>query len=100
MACSLLRKFLARRPSARVVQRRQSQTDDEGQLMPVPVKPVAKRVYVCDDVVGDPSTGKVTLVNLWDAVRLPPDATFPYSLAKLCVFVWWRDGAGKVKTRI
>jgi hypothetical protein len=64
------------------------------------VKPVAKCVYVCDDVVANPSTGKVNLFNLWDAVRVPAEGTFPYCLAKLCVFVWWRDGFGKLKSRI
>src|SRR5436190_158796 len=68
--------------------------------MAVPVKPVAKVVYVCDDAVHNPVTGKLTLVNLWDAVRVPPDRTFPYSLGKLCVFVWWRGGLGKVRTRV
>ncbi|MCI0460540.1 MAG: hypothetical protein L0Z62_26600 [Gemmataceae bacterium] len=68
--------------------------------MAEPVRPVAKRVYVCDDVIGDPSSGKVNLFNLWDAVRVPADASFPYSLAKVCVFVWWRDGFGKVRTRV
>jgi hypothetical protein len=68
--------------------------------MAEPVKPVAKRVYVCDDVIGDPSSGKVTIVNLWDAVRVPSENVFPYCLGKVCVFVWWRDGFGKVKSRV
>ena len=68
--------------------------------MAEPVKPVAKCVYVCDDVIGDPSSGKVNLLNLWDAVRVPADEVFPYHLEKVCVFVWWRDGFGKVKTRV
>jgi hypothetical protein len=63
-------------------------------------KPIAKSIYVCDDVVSDPSSGKVSILNLWDAVRVPAGESFPYALAKLCVFVWWRDGQGKVKTRI
>jgi len=68
--------------------------------MAEPIRPIAKRVYVCDDVVGDPATGKVNLFNLWDAVHVPSDGVFPYCLAKLCVFVWWRDGFGNVKTRV
>ena len=68
--------------------------------MAEPVKPVAKCVYVCDDVIGDPSSGKVTILNLWDAVRIPPSEVLPYRLGKLCVFVWWRDGFGKVTSRI
>jgi len=68
--------------------------------MASPVKPFAKCVYVCDDVVRDYSTGKVILVNLWDAIRVPTHGRFPFCLAKLCVFVWWRDGSVKVKSRI
>jgi hypothetical protein len=68
--------------------------------MAEPIKPVAKMVYVCDEVIGDPLTGKVNLLNLWDAIRVPAGSSFPYSLGKLCVFAWWRDGFGKVRTRI
>src|SRR4051794_15005705 len=64
------------------------------------IKPVAKSVYVCDDVIRDPHTGKASLLNLWDAVRVPNGEKFPYSLAKICLFVWWRDAIGKIKTRI
>jgi hypothetical protein len=65
-----------------------------------PVIPVVKSLYVCDDVARDPSSGKVSVLNLWDTVRPPPGATFPYSLAKLCVFAWMREGRGRVRSRI
>jgi hypothetical protein len=68
--------------------------------MPQVVRPVAKQVFICDDVVADSSSGKVSLLNLWHTVRIPSESSLPYSLAKLCVFVWWRGGLGKVKTRI
>src|SRR5438270_127587 len=32
--------------------------------------------------------------------RLVMGSTIPYSPAKVCVFVWWRDGFGKVKSRV
>ncbi len=32
--------------------------------------PVAKKVYVRDDVIGDPDSGKVTILNLWDVIRV------------------------------
>jgi|SRR5262245_3327628 len=66
----------------------------------MPVKPVAKCVYVCDDVAFDPVTGKVSLLNLWDAVRVPKEAGFPYVLGRICVFVWGRDGFGKLARRV
>jgi hypothetical protein len=75
-------------------------TQRPGGFMAEPVRPVAKRVYVCDDVIADPSSGKVNLLNLWGAVRVPSDQTFPDRLAKVCVFVWWRDGFGKVRSRV
>jgi hypothetical protein len=68
--------------------------------MTEPIKPVAKVVYVCDDVIADPQTGKVSLFNLWDTIRVPAGGSFPYCLAKVCVFAWWRDGLGNVRTRI
>ncbi len=64
------------------------------------VKPIAKSVYVCDEVVCDPQTGKVSLFNLWDAIRVPPGKEFPYCLAKISVFAWWRDGFGRARTRL
>ena len=64
------------------------------------VRPLAKSVYVCDDVFGDASTGKIIVVNLWETARIPTDEAFPYSLPKLCVFVWWRNGHGSARTRI
>ncbi|MCI0379364.1 MAG: hypothetical protein L0215_17275 [Gemmataceae bacterium] len=68
--------------------------------MAQPIKPVAKSVYVCDDVVRDPQTGKVSLLNMWDTIRVPVGVSFPFVLATLCVFAWWRDGLGSVRTRI
>lgn len=64
------------------------------------VKPIAKSVYICDEVVLDPSSGKVSLLNLWDTIRVPPGMLFPYCLAKISVFAWWRDGLGKIRTRL
>ena len=64
------------------------------------VKPVAKCVYVCDDVAFDLVTGKVCLLNLWESIRVPKEAVFPYVLNRICVFVWWRDGFGKSISRV
>jgi hypothetical protein len=64
------------------------------------IKPVAKAVYVCDNVLADLASGKVTLVNLLNAVRLPAGANFPYRLNQLCVFVLWSGGLGELRTRV
>lgn len=68
--------------------------------MAVFARPVAKSVYICDDVVHDPHSGKVSLLNLWDAIHVPAGMEFPYCLAKVCVFTWWCSGLGKIRTRI
>lgn len=59
--------------------------------------PIARRVYVCDDVVRHPTSGKPMIVNLWDTVRVP---TLPHTLAKLCLFAWLRDVVSDVRVRI
>lgn len=50
--------------------------------MAVFARPVAKSVYICDDVVHDPHSGKVSLLNLWDGVHVPAGMEFSYCLAK------------------
>ncbi len=67
--------------------------------MPI-VKPIAKVLYVCDEAVRDPQTGKMSLHGLWDAVRVAEGGLFPYRLGKICVFAWFRDGLGSVNTRV
>jgi hypothetical protein len=64
------------------------------------IPPIAKSLYICDDVVRDPGSGKIILVNLWDTIRTPLESAFPYSLKKLCAFAWLRDGQGHVRSRI
>jgi len=64
------------------------------------VKPVAKSVYVCDEVIIDPQSRKLSLLNIWDTIRVPQGALFPYRLAKMCMFAWFRDGFGKIGARI
>ena len=64
------------------------------------VKPIAKSVYVCDEVTFDPQSGKLSLLNIWDTIRVPQGAGFPYRLAKICVFAWLRDGFGKIDVRV
>jgi hypothetical protein len=66
----------------------------------MPISPVAKAVFLCDDVQVNPANNKVTLLNLWDAVRLPADQRFPFRLNRFTVFVWWRGGYDKSKVRI
>lgn len=61
--------------------------------------PVAKPFLLCDDVIANPTTGKPHIVNRWDTVTVPATATWPYTLPKLCLFAWLRDGIGDVRFR-
>ena len=65
--------------------------------MPDLILPVAKMLYVCDDVVRDPHSGKVSVLNIWDTVRA---SSFPHVLGKLCVFSPFRGGLGVIPFRI
>jgi len=59
--------------------------------------PVGKIVYVCDDVVADPVSHKPSILNFWEVVRVPAEASFPYTLEKLCVVALISDGQGGSK---
>jgi hypothetical protein len=62
------------------------------------VSPVVKGVYVCDDVLADPTSGKVSLLNVFITVR--PTTAFPFELEKLCVLLNLRGGRGDAKVRV
>ena len=51
--------------------------------MAMTVVPLAKAVYLCDDVVEDPSSRKIHLLGLFNAVR---PTSYPHVLGRLCVF--------------
>ena len=59
--------------------------------------PVAKKLYICDDVLRDPDSGKVSVLNIWETIRAH---SFPHLLDKLCVFAQFRSGLGEVPFRI
>src|SRR5205807_7214895 len=67
--------------------------------MPNLILPVAKKIYVCDDVIRDPLAGKVSMLNIWNAIRVP-NKSFPYTLGKICVFAQLRGGLGDVSTHV
>ena len=59
------------------------------------IVPVAKAVYVCDDVVMNPRTGKVSLFNIWERIRIPVDLSPLHTRigwTESHVFVWWKSG--------
>jgi hypothetical protein len=67
--------------------------------MPKIVIPVAKKIFVCDDVIIDPVSRKASALNLWDTVRVR-NHDFPFSLDKVCVFALFRGGLGEIPIHI
>ena len=70
-----------------------------GLVMANLIIPVAKKVYVCDDVIRDPDSGKVSILNLWDTIRVPSSG-FPHTQAKVCVFAQLRGGWGDIPVHV
>jgi hypothetical protein len=58
------------------------------------VAPLGKIVYVCDDVLQDPASGKFHVLGAFTAVRPPEGAAYPYLLRQLCVFAQLAGGLG------
>ena len=61
------------------------------------VIPIAKALYLCDDVLSDPARGKPHLIGVLNAIRVP---AFPHTLPQLCVFARLIDGFGDVRCRV
>ena len=62
------------------------------------VRPITKSIYVCDEVVADPSSGKVSLLGVFNAVR--PVSAYPYRLGRLCVVLQFTDGFGDFAVQV
>jgi len=58
------------------------------------VVPVAKSLYLCDEVVEDPGSRKVSLLGTFNATR--PSTGYPYQLPRLCVFAQLIDAEGEL----
>lgn len=61
------------------------------------VSPVAKALYLCDDILSDPTRVKPHLIGVLNAIRPP---AFPHTLPRLCVFARLIGGHGEVKCRV
>ena len=58
------------------------------------VIPLGKIVYVCDDIVQDLSTGKITILGSFTSIRMGPETTYPLRRDKICVFAQLTGGYG------
>lgn len=56
--------------------------------------PMTKSIFLCDDAVEDPVSKKVSVLNIFNAIR------FPDGDVRINVFACWRAGHGRARTRI
>jgi hypothetical protein len=64
------------------------------------VSPTAKCVYVCDEVLQDPASGKVSFLGIFDDVVVPPGERYPFRLARMCVAAQLVGESGAVPVHI
>ncbi len=61
------------------------------------IAPIAKALYLCDEILFDPARSKAHLVGLLNSIRPP---SFPHVLARLCVFAQLIGGHGEGRSRV
>lgn len=61
------------------------------------VIPVAKALYLCDDILSDPTRVKPHLIRVLNAIRTP---SFPHVVPRLGVFAQLIGGHGEVRCRV
>jgi hypothetical protein len=64
------------------------------------VNPTGKLVYVCDEVLQDPASGKVSFLGIFDDVVAPPGSGYPFRLGRMCVAAQLIGGSGPVSVRV
>lgn len=68
--------------------------------MAAPVLPVAKALYLCDEILEDPVSRKVSLLGALNAVRPQGVPPFPHRQQQLCVVVQLTGGSGEVRAHV
>ena len=68
--------------------------------MALPLVPVTKAIYCCDNVLPDRSSGKIHVLGVFNAIRPPDGAGYPCRLGRLCVFAQLIGGIGEVSLRL
>jgi hypothetical protein len=58
------------------------------------VNPTGKVVYVCDDVLQDPVSGKFSFLGIFDDVVVPAGLNYPFRLGRMCVVAQLVGGSG------
>ncbi len=63
------------------------------------VNPTGKVVYLCDEVLQDPVSGKFNYLGIFDDV-VPGSAGYPFRLGRLCVAAQLVGGSGPVQAHV
>jgi hypothetical protein len=65
-----------------------------------PVNPTGKVVYVCDEVLQDPTSGKANFIGIFDDVLPSPAGSYPFRLGRMCVAAQLVGGSGQVPIHV
>jgi hypothetical protein len=64
------------------------------------VNPTGKLLYVCDEVLHDPVSGKISYLGIFDDVVVPPASAVPFGLGRMCVAAQLVGGAGSLPVHV
>lgn len=59
------------------------------------IAPVIRHMLLCDQVLSDAATGKITLVGLISSIEPNTSPAYPYRLPRLAVFIQLTNGRGQ-----
>jgi hypothetical protein len=65
-----------------------------------PVHPTGKVVYVCDEVLQDPASGKTSYLGIFDDVVAASGAGYPFRLGRMCVAAQLVGGSGPLPVHV
>jgi hypothetical protein len=55
-------------------------------------------VYVCDEVLQDPATGKSSFLGIFDDIVPPPATGYPFRLSRMCVVAQPVGGSARCRS--
>ena len=64
------------------------------------VSPTGKLVYVCDEVLQDPASGKLNFLGIFDDVLPPAAPGYPFRRGRMCVAAQLVGGSGPVPVHV
>jgi len=65
-----------------------------------PVNATGKVIYVCDEVLRDPASGKISFLGIFDDIVAPPGSDYPFRLGRMCVVAQLVGGSGPLPVHV